>query len=152
MFDFLVELVGIEPTASSLRTTTVRQLISLTRLHFPAEYGPLRSNSTNQACRSLPHKLAQKNESSEKDFLSSHTGRNFKSMLMNLRSHEESIFPDDKPPHGWPWRQRKTRRMQVRWVIMHERTKCLEIKIGPNLDRANRSSLDSFRVSTILAP
>ena len=38
----------------------VRQLISLTHLHLPAEYGPLRSNSKFTACRSLP--LSNRNQ------------------------------------------------------------------------------------------
>src|SRR5438309_7406028 len=42
----MVELVGIEPTTSIVANDGVHQLISLTRLHQAAEYGPLRSNST----------------------------------------------------------------------------------------------------------
>jgi len=40
----MVELVGIEPTTSSLRTMASAEL-SHFRLHLAAEYGPLRSNS-----------------------------------------------------------------------------------------------------------
>ena len=37
-----------------VRNDGVRQFILLTRLHFPAEYGPLRSNSNRDGLRSLP--------------------------------------------------------------------------------------------------
>src|SRR6266550_4364266 len=41
--------------------------------------------------RSVPHKPEQKNERTERYLLSSRTGRNFKSMQMNLRSHYENV-------------------------------------------------------------
>jgi len=57
----LVELVGIEPTTSSLRTMASTEL-SLFPLALNAEYGPLRSNSNRLAWSCLKHRAGEKAE------------------------------------------------------------------------------------------
>jgi hypothetical protein len=52
----LVELAGIEPATSSLRTTASAQIISFACLRLAAEYGPFRTGSPGVASNFMAHR------------------------------------------------------------------------------------------------